>query len=219
MHMQRLIFYALLICMPLCFAAAQGAEPNCLTQGRVLDAVRHTPLPGATVFAMSADGKDWASTLTDEQGRYALELFRSVSYELTFARDDRYDLKIELGKACPQKKTHTVKDAELRKGSSRLLDWLSKNPHYRHDAPLGPVVTYPYYVRVAALSNPQNFDVAQYRQYGEVEFRSNAKGLHIVLVGGFASLDDARRTQLAIQARGHKDAFVVRDDEGRLTKL
>ncbi|MFN4080195.1 MAG: carboxypeptidase regulatory-like domain-containing protein [Saprospiraceae bacterium] len=198
---------------------AQGAQPDCLAQGRVLDAVRQMPLPGATVFAMSADGKDWASALTDEQGRYTLELFRSVSYELTFAREDRYDVKMELGKVCAQKKTHEVKNAELRKGSSRLLDWLSKNPHYRQDAPSGPVVTYPYYVRLAALSDPQRFDADKYRQYGEVEIRPADKGLHIVLIGGFASLDDARRTLRALQAKGHRDAFVVRDDGDILVRM
>lgn len=199
--------------------AAQVNIPDCVARGRVLDAVRQTPLSGATVFAMSANGQDWASALTDEQGRYTIELFKSLSYELTFAREDRYDVKMELGKVCAQKKTHEVKNAELRKGSSRLLDWLSKNPHYRQDASLGPLITYPYYVRLAALSDPKRFDADMYRQYGGVEIRPSDKGLHIVLIGGFASPDDARRALRALQAKGHKDAFVVRDDEGRLTRM
>jgi SPOR domain len=77
----------------------------------------------------------------------------------------------------------------------------------------------PFYIRVAALSNPEKFDGRQFRDLGPVERRPQANGTVLVLLGGYASADEANAVQDLLVDRGYADTYVVKEEKGKLNKV
>ena len=75
-----------------------------------------------------------------------------------------------------------------------------------------------YKVRLAAYKNPKYFDQSKVKAYGKVEQRSKGE-FTIMLLGGFASLEDAIAARSKAVNSGFKGAYVVLEDEGRLVKI
>ncbi len=82
-----------------------------------------------------------------------------------------------------------------------------------------PETTKPFYIRVAALSNPEKFDGRQFRDLGPVERRPQANGTVLVLLGGYASADEANAVQDLLVDRGYTDTYVVKEEKGKLNKV
>jgi len=75
-----------------------------------------------------------------------------------------------------------------------------------------------YKVRLAAYKNPKYFDQSKVTAYGQVEQRSKGE-FTIMLLGGFASLEDAISARSKVVNSGFKGAYVVLEEDGRLVKI
>ncbi|MEM1319861.1 MAG: carboxypeptidase regulatory-like domain-containing protein [Bacteroidota bacterium] len=76
----------------------------------------------------------------------------------------------------------------------------------------------PYKVRLAAYKNPQFFNKNAVEGLGDLEMQSKGD-FTIMLLGGFANLDEAIAVRQKAIDSGFKGAFVVIDEEGRLVKV
>lgn len=72
-----------------------------------------------------------------------------------------------------------------------------------------------YKVRLASYLKPGGFNTKEIDQYGPLE--SYRKGeWTIMLIGGFKTLEEAKRVQKEVVAKGYKDAMIVADKGGIL---
>ena len=77
-----------------------------------------------------------------------------------------------------------------------------------------------YKVRLATYSNPKWFDQTKVEgpDFGYVEILMN-EGKSIYMLSGFSSLEDAQRAHQKAKSNGFIDAYVVKDENGRLSKI
>ncbi len=71
-----------------------------------------------------------------------------------------------------------------------------------------------YYIRIAALSNPDRFNPQPYQELGSVEMRKLGNGMTLVLLGRYSSLKEARSAHKKLQAQGFKEPYVVKEEAG-----
>lgn len=83
-----------------------------------------------------------------------------------------------------------------------------------------PSPSSPYYIRIAALSKPEEFDASPLYELGMIEKRkaTNSPGMTIILIGSYSDLQTANRVNDKLLKMGYEDAFVVKDDQGRLVR-
>ena len=75
-----------------------------------------------------------------------------------------------------------------------------------------------YYVQIGAFGNPANFDSARAGQLGTVVQRARGN-LTLMLIGGYSTVEEARRVQGRARGLGFDGAFVVQDVSGVIRKL
>jgi len=82
-----------------------------------------------------------------------------------------------------------------------------------------PIAT-SYKVRLATYSNPKWFDQSKVEgpEFGYVEILMN-EGKSIYMLTGFSSLQDAQRAHRLAKGNGFVDAYVVKDENGKLSKI
>jgi len=82
------------------------------------------------------------------------------------------------------------------------------------------VPTYPYYVRIAALSKPEAFDPSPIESLGRIEKRKapNSPGMTIILLGSYVDLQAATKISQKLIKMGYPDAYVVKDENGKLIR-
>jgi hypothetical protein len=76
-----------------------------------------------------------------------------------------------------------------------------------------------YYIRVAALSNPERLDRDKLAGLGNIELRPGDKGLTILLLGIFPDLESATSVLNQTRARGMDEAYIVKDVAGKLERV
>lgn len=80
--------------------------------------------------------------------------------------------------------------------------------------------TYPYYVRIATLSNPERFDSSPFADLGGIERRKSETGATIILLGGYERIEDVTSALNAVRTRGFEEAYaVVKDAKGNLIRV
>lgn len=82
-----------------------------------------------------------------------------------------------------------------------------------------PAEPKPYYIRLAALSNPDNFDPRPYQTLGTIEKRPMENGLTMVLLGGYPTLETATTAQNQLRDKGYLEPYVVKDEKGKLNRV
>lgn len=83
-----------------------------------------------------------------------------------------------------------------------------------------PVKTGPYYVRIAALSKPEDFDAFPLEGMGTIEKRKavNSPGMTVILLGGYPDQETASKIAKNLIGMGYTDAYVVKDEKGKLVR-
>jgi cell division septation protein DedD len=83
-----------------------------------------------------------------------------------------------------------------------------------------PEASYPYYVRIAALSKPEDFDPYPLEGLGTIEKRKapNSPGMTIILLGAYPDQESATRIANKLIVMGYEDAYVVKDEKGKLIR-
>lgn len=83
-----------------------------------------------------------------------------------------------------------------------------------------PDATYPYYIRIAALSKPESFDASPLEGLGTIEKRkaTNTPGMTIILLGSYETLESATKIANKLIDMGYEDAHVVKDEKGKLIR-
>ncbi len=76
-----------------------------------------------------------------------------------------------------------------------------------------------YYVRIAALSNPERFDPAPYQTLGAIEMRPLSNGMTLILLGRYGTAEEALAVQKTLRQRGETVPYAVKDDKGKLERL
>jgi len=77
----------------------------------------------------------------------------------------------------------------------------------------------PYYIKIAALSNPDRFDATPLADVGgKIETRKAENGMTIILLGGFTDLESATLVQNRVRNKGYEGTYVIKDDKGKLMK-
>ncbi|MEO6759114.1 MAG: SPOR domain-containing protein, partial [Saprospiraceae bacterium] len=76
-----------------------------------------------------------------------------------------------------------------------------------------------YYIRVAALSNPERLDRDKLAGLGNIELRPLDKGVSLLLLGIFPDLESANSVLNQTRARGMEEAYVVKDVNGKLERV
>jgi len=80
--------------------------------------------------------------------------------------------------------------------------------------------SYPYYVRIATLSNPERFDSSPFVDLGGIERRKSESGATIILLGGYERIEDVTSALNAVRTRGFEEAYAVaKDATGNLTRI
>lgn len=75
-----------------------------------------------------------------------------------------------------------------------------------------------YLIRLAAYRNPKWFDPAGLERFGAIRDEQNGEWT-IKLVGGIASLADARQALKAAREAGFQEAYILREAEGQRTRV
>jgi len=79
---------------------------------------------------------------------------------------------------------------------------------------------FPYYVRIATLSNPERFDNTPFVDLGGIERKKSESGSTIILLGGFERMEDVTTALNAVRTRGFEEAYAVKKDEkGNLVRM
>ncbi|MFN0216971.1 MAG: hypothetical protein ACKVT2_22155 [Saprospiraceae bacterium] len=83
-----------------------------------------------------------------------------------------------------------------------------------------PTSNYPYYVRIAALSKPENFFDYRLEDLGVIEKRKaeNSPGMTILLLGSYVDQASAAKIAQKLLEMGYEDAYVVKDEKGKLIR-
>lgn len=78
----------------------------------------------------------------------------------------------------------------------------------------------PYYIRIAALANPERFDGASLQDLGSIEKRKadNASGMTVILLGSYDTHDAADAVLTKVQRRGYAGAYILKDTNGKLVR-
>ncbi len=80
--------------------------------------------------------------------------------------------------------------------------------------------TQPYYIRIAALSNPDKFNPAPFESLGKIEMRRQDNGMTVVLLGSYASVKAAEGARKKLRTQGYNDPYVVKEVAGgKLTRM
>lgn len=80
--------------------------------------------------------------------------------------------------------------------------------------------SYPYYVRIATLSNPERFDSSPFTDLGSIERRKSESGATIILLGGYERIEDVTAALNTVRTRGFEEAYAVaKDANGNLTRI
>lgn len=82
-----------------------------------------------------------------------------------------------------------------------------------------PAEPKPYFIRLAALSNPDNFDPRPYQALGTIEKRPMENGMTMVLLGGYPTLETATSAQNQLRDKGYLEPYVVKDEKGKLNRV
>ena len=72
----------------------------------------------------------------------------------------------------------------------------------------------PYYIRIAALSNPERFNAAPFQDLGTIEMRRQDNGMTVVLLGRYGSLKAAESAKKKLRTQGYNDPYVVKEEAG-----
>lgn len=83
-----------------------------------------------------------------------------------------------------------------------------------------PDVKYPYYVRIAALSNPDRFDSLPLEGLGKIEKRKaeHTPGMTIILLGSYPDMETANKMANKLVDMGYEDAHVIKEEKGKLIR-
>lgn len=83
-----------------------------------------------------------------------------------------------------------------------------------------PGTTNPYYVRIATLSRPDQFDAAPLEGLGTIEKRKspNAPDMTIILLGTYPDQSTAAQMAAKLVSMGYPEAYVVKDEKGKLVR-
>lgn len=78
----------------------------------------------------------------------------------------------------------------------------------------------PFYIRIAALSNPERFDGSSLADLGYIEKRpaENSPGMTIILLASYPSQVAAQKSLEMVQRRGYAEAYILEDVNGRLVR-
>lgn len=88
-----------------------------------------------------------------------------------------------------------------------------------YNASVNPNVTGPYYVKIAALSNPERFDEKPLSDIaGNIEKRKIDNGMTLILLGGYPDLATATMAQNRVRNKGYEGTYVIKDDKGKFVK-
>jgi Carboxypeptidase regulatory-like domain/WD40-like Beta Propeller Repeat/Tetratricopeptide repeat/SPOR domain len=77
----------------------------------------------------------------------------------------------------------------------------------------------PYLVRLAALANPERFEIDKVSDLGDVVARTADNGMTVILVGGYPDIETATIIQNQLRNRGFDGCYVVKDEKGKLTRV
>jgi cell division septation protein DedD/tetratricopeptide (TPR) repeat protein len=84
--------------------------------------------------------------------------------------------------------------------------------------PAAPSIA-PYFIQVAALSNPDNFTQGDLESAGGyIEKRKLDNGMTQVLLAGFPDLPAARTALKKVKDMGHSAAFILKENKGKLQR-
>lgn len=83
-----------------------------------------------------------------------------------------------------------------------------------------PSVKNPYYVRIAALSKPESFDPSPFEGMGTIEKRKaeHNPAMTVILLGSYVDLETANKMSNKLIKMGYEDAYVVKDENGKLIR-
>lgn len=90
---------------------------------------------------------------------------------------------------------------------------------YSTETPVSNPAT-PYYIKIAALSNPDNFNGGSLADLGMIEKRpaEHAPGLTVILLGAYSSYEESDAVLKKVKARGFEDAYIMKDEKGKLIR-
>jgi tetratricopeptide (TPR) repeat protein len=82
-------------------------------------------------------------------------------------------------------------------------------------------ITKPYFIRIAALSNPDRFDASSLKDLGSIVKRKAefSPGITIVLLSGFSTEAAAEKALQKVVGKGYYDAYIMKEEKGRLIRL
>ncbi|MDO8365903.1 MAG: tetratricopeptide repeat protein [Saprospiraceae bacterium] len=83
-----------------------------------------------------------------------------------------------------------------------------------------PAPAYPFYVRIAALSKPEDFDASIVAGLGAIEKRKAefSPGMTIILLGSYPDMESANKIANTLVDMGYEDAHVVKEEKGKLIR-
>lgn len=82
-----------------------------------------------------------------------------------------------------------------------------------------PTTSNPYWVKIAALTNPERFESSSLENIGStIEKRKMDNGLTVILLGSYPDLESANLAQNRVRNKGYEGTYVVKDVNGRLLK-
>lgn len=78
----------------------------------------------------------------------------------------------------------------------------------------------PYYIRIAALSNPDRFDGTSLADLGSIVKRKaeNSPNMTIILLASFSTEVAANAALEKVKRRGYEEAYVMKEENGRLIR-
>ncbi len=79
-------------------------------------------------------------------------------------------------------------------------------------------LTKPFFIRIAALSNPDRFDGSSLADLGYIEKRQaeNSPGMTVILLASYPNQAAAQKALEQVQRRGYAEAYILEDVNGRL---
>jgi cell division septation protein DedD len=161
-----------------------------------------------------------------------------------YSRNENGYTKVRLGVWANYADAEAAKAEVIRKGfpdativtergdDPEIRDYLISPPPTKTEAvkpvePVAPVVynttpnaANPFYVRIAALSKPEQFDAAPLEGLGFIEKRksANAPGMTVILLGSYPDQSTAAKVASKLVSMGYPDAHVVKDEKGKLVR-
>lgn len=106
----------------------------------------------------------------------------------------------------------TTTSSVIRTPGSSSDSTTDKSPVYNSGA------SQEYRIRLAALSNPENFNYATAQQYGKVE-TTQSNGFTVFYVVGIKDLENGRIYLQQLKNNGFSDAYLVQNKNGILSKV